>query len=178
MQGWGRRCRTPIPDNEVRHLSNQCLIPALVAGNGEPSLLGPIHSGGGAGSFRASPSANPVGLRRSGWFANTCAPTPVWNFRRSRCCIRSRILASRQRCVRRPHDWRRGAVATGNRRLAGTRARHNPTCDCTAFSRRPHCRGAPERTGAGEGRDLCRERDHPQAISIRGWPRKLQGRRI
>ena len=36
----------------------------LPAGTGEPTFLGRNHSGGGAGSFSASPAANPVGRRR------------------------------------------------------------------------------------------------------------------
>ena len=111
MQPSGISSRLP------RLVTEQIAEPPRCAGDGGPKLLGLIHTfGGGAGSFSASPSANPAGSRRSCRFARLRA----WTYIRP-----SRIRSS----LRSPRRWSRLAVAPAETGGAGVAAASAPGPD-------------------------------------------------
>ena len=137
--------------------------------------------GGGAGSFSASPSANPVGPRRSCWFARSRAWTHTCALPHSSvlglvgCAWSPRAIAATARA-----GWRRSLVPP----TAGPRAASGPPPPASRL--RPHRARRPalarRRTAippaaapaAGQGRDLRRQPDHDQAVPLRRRPPPLQ----
>ena len=128
-------------------------------GAGDPNFgANPPLCGGGAGSFRASPSANPVGRRRS---CSVCAPLSAWTYIRpsrirfssasprrwsrlpARCRDRRRRRAPACRLLHLPG---RRAASARRRRLSRLRCRTRSSRRTAApRSRRPR-RRTPSRT--------------------------------
>ena len=126
----------------------------------------PPLSGGGAGSFRASPTANPVGRRRR----SVCFRTPISS---------RRGLAASQRslpslCIlprRAPRQLRR------RRRLARRNRHLHPDAE-SAAARQRDADPAQVRPAPRQGRDRGRQQDPHQALHLRRRPRQLVGPRL
>ena len=189
---WRRSCRadghlTPACDRraialDCRGCKRANAEPPLASGGRGNQVLGLIRRccGGGAGSFSASPSANPVGRRRS---CSVCAPPALGRTIRPSHSYVGRAVGDRVRSSRRPPSPAARACRRPPPPAPGERWRRTPPplttpgADGAALAGRPRRDPARLRAGAGQERDLRRQPDHQQAVPLRRRPPPLPATR-